>query len=145
MTTKVHVLLLPGVHALDFAGPVQALYEANGLGGDYALEYVGATKRVQTAQGFWVNVTTIGDGLFTISEPVMTSGTIMLAPGWNIVGLPRAISMGVPAALGAIAYQALWGYDGSSTYAIRAYTGADSMDPGAGYWIRVASTQVWDP
>ena len=49
---RVLVLLLPAVHALDFAGPVQAVYEANGFGARYELHYVGATSEVRSAQGF---------------------------------------------------------------------------------------------
>lgn len=52
MQRDVHVLLLPGVHALDLAGPVQALHEANGFGAAYRLRYVGSTRHVRTAQGF---------------------------------------------------------------------------------------------
>lgn len=52
MPREVHVLLIPGVHALDFAGPVQAIYEASGLGADYHLRYVGATRDIRSAQGF---------------------------------------------------------------------------------------------
>lgn len=48
----VHVLLLPAVHALDLGGPVQALYEANEFGAQYALRYVGPARTVRTAQGF---------------------------------------------------------------------------------------------
>ena len=51
-TWRVRVLLLPGVHALDLAGPVQAIYEANGFGADYQLTYVAAQPDVRSAQGF---------------------------------------------------------------------------------------------
>ena len=50
--TRVLVLLLPGFHALDFAGPVQAIYEANGFGAKYQLRYVGSTREIRSAQGF---------------------------------------------------------------------------------------------
>src|SRR5262245_55112442 len=49
---RVLVLMLPAVHALDFAGPVQAVYEANGFGACYELRYVGASREVRSAQGF---------------------------------------------------------------------------------------------
>src|SRR5262245_16239636 len=49
---RVLVLVLPHVHALDFAGPVQAVYEANGFGARYRLRYVGETRQVRSAQGF---------------------------------------------------------------------------------------------
>jgi len=46
--------MLPGVHALDFAGPVQTVHEANDFGADYQLEFVGTSDRVRTAQGFTI-------------------------------------------------------------------------------------------
>lgn len=46
------VLLLEDVHALDFAGPVQAIFEANGFGARYALRYVGPREDLRAAQGF---------------------------------------------------------------------------------------------
>src|SRR5262245_37030710 len=49
---RVLVLLLPDVHALDFGGPVQAIYEANGFGASYALHYVGEKRTIRSAQGF---------------------------------------------------------------------------------------------
>ncbi len=49
---RVLVLLLPSIHALDFAGPVQAIYEANGFGASYELRFVGAKTEVRSAQGF---------------------------------------------------------------------------------------------
>ena len=49
---RVLVLMLPAVHALDFAGPVQAVYEANGFGARYELHYVGVASEVRSAQGF---------------------------------------------------------------------------------------------
>ena len=70
---RVLVLLLPQVHALDFGGPVQALYEANGFGAAYELRYVGTTPEVRSAQGF----------LFGGVEPLpeVTSSDWVLVPG----------------------------------------------------------------
>src|SRR4051812_17689826 len=51
MTRRVVVLLLPHVHLLDLAGPVQAFYEAATLGGDYELIHVASTETVRSAQG----------------------------------------------------------------------------------------------
>jgi transcriptional regulator GlxA family with amidase domain len=48
-------LILPEVHVLDLAGPVQVFYEANGFGGDYRLRYCGPQTRVRTAQGLWLS------------------------------------------------------------------------------------------
>ena len=48
---RVLVLVLPEVHLLDLAGPVQALWEANGFGADYRMVYVGVERQVRSAQG----------------------------------------------------------------------------------------------
>lgn len=50
-TRRVAVLILPHVHLLDLSGPVQAFYEANGLGGDYHLSFCGSRTEVESAQG----------------------------------------------------------------------------------------------
>jgi len=55
MPRTVHVLLLPQFHALDFAGPVQAIFEANGFGAEYELRYVSPAPSVVAAQGFVVS------------------------------------------------------------------------------------------
>jgi transcriptional regulator GlxA family with amidase domain len=85
---KVFVLVLPGVHAMDLAGPVQVLYEANGFGGSYELHFVGADSRVETAQGF------------CISEleplPEVTSHDWVLVPGIESTQLDQM--EGVPVA-----------------------------------------------
>ena len=52
MTTRnVHVLVLPEVHLLDLAGPVQAFYEANGFGADYRIVHCATERRLRSAQG----------------------------------------------------------------------------------------------
>lgn len=52
--TRVLVLVLPTVHALDFAGPVQSVYEANGFAAGYDLRFVGESPEVRSAQGFTI-------------------------------------------------------------------------------------------
>lgn len=48
---RVFFLLLPGVHLLDLSGAVQVFYEADQLGGSYEVRYVGASRRIRSAQG----------------------------------------------------------------------------------------------
>ncbi len=48
---QVVFLILPHVHALDLAGPVQVFYEANSFGGQYRLRYCARARKVRTAQG----------------------------------------------------------------------------------------------
>ncbi|NMO18908.1 helix-turn-helix domain-containing protein [Pyxidicoccus fallax] len=50
-TRHVAVLVLPHVHLLDLAGPVQVLFEANAFGADYRLRYCGAAPEVASSQG----------------------------------------------------------------------------------------------
>jgi transcriptional regulator GlxA family with amidase domain len=47
----VAVLVLPHVHLLDLAGPVQVLFEANAFGADYRLRYCAASPEAVSAQG----------------------------------------------------------------------------------------------
>lgn len=49
--TLVHVLVLPHVHLMDLAGPVQVFYEANGFGASYDLRFCGPAPRALSAQG----------------------------------------------------------------------------------------------
>lgn len=49
--SRVIVLILPHVHALDLAGPVQVFYEANGFGADYRLQFCATAPCIRTAQG----------------------------------------------------------------------------------------------
>jgi transcriptional regulator GlxA family with amidase domain len=48
---QVIFLILPQVHALDLAGPVQVFYEANGFGAEYGLRFCATEPRVRMAQG----------------------------------------------------------------------------------------------
>jgi transcriptional regulator GlxA family with amidase domain len=48
---RVLVLVLPHVHLLDLAGPVQAFWEAAGFGAGYELGYVGVQREARSGQG----------------------------------------------------------------------------------------------
>src|SRR5262245_41669546 len=51
MMRRILVLVLPHVHLLELAGPVQAFFEAASLGGDYELLHCAPTPTVRSAQG----------------------------------------------------------------------------------------------
>ena len=51
-TQRIIFMLIPQVHVLDLAGPVQAFAEAGDFGAPYRLSYCSAQERVATAQGF---------------------------------------------------------------------------------------------
>jgi len=52
--SRVIFLILPHVHALDLAGPVQVFYEANGFGADYRHQFCATEPRVRMAQGLTI-------------------------------------------------------------------------------------------
>lgn len=70
---RVLVLLLPNVHVLDLAGPVQVLHEADHLGGAYDLTYCGPAPHARTAQGLLIS------GLRPLPE--VAEGDLILVPG----------------------------------------------------------------
>jgi transcriptional regulator GlxA family with amidase domain len=78
---RVLVLLLPDVHLLDLAGPVQALFEANAFGGRYELAYVGRDPQVRSAQGLALSE------LGPLPEP--RADDLVLVPGMDSRGLGR--------------------------------------------------------
>ena len=44
-------LMLPDVHVMDLAGPLQVFHEANGMGARYTIHHCATGSRVRTAQG----------------------------------------------------------------------------------------------
>jgi transcriptional regulator GlxA family with amidase domain len=85
---RVLVLLLPEVHLLDLAGPVQALFEANACGAGYDLHYVGTGEGVTSAQGL---------RLAALEPlPVVGPDDLVLIPGTESRGLDR-LAQAVPA------------------------------------------------
>lgn len=83
---RVLVLLVPGVHLLDLAGPVQTFFEANGFGARYDLAYVGARPEVRSAQGLALA------GLAP-PPPDAGAGDLVLVPGMDSRGLDRLRSV----------------------------------------------------
>lgn len=72
-TTRLFILVLPDVHILDLAGPVQVFYEASGLGASYSLHYCGVETDARSAQGLL-----LGD---LEPLPEIAAGDWVLVPG----------------------------------------------------------------
>lgn len=70
---RIAVWLVPQVHLLDLAGPVQTFFEANGFGARYLIDYFAATTRVRSAQGLTLEAKT--------DLPVLGTGDTILVPG----------------------------------------------------------------
>ena len=75
---NVAVLLLPEVHLLDFAGPVQVLFNSL-LGGAYRLTYCGTSPSVISAQGLPLS------GLSPLPDPLRLD--LILVPGASMSAL----------------------------------------------------------
>jgi hypothetical protein len=104
-------------------------------------------KTIDNTMGIWLFVTELGDGEICVGglgcrEPSTTQ--IHLRAGWNMVGYPSK-EMGLSAA------ESFWGtgtdavecYDPGNQYHLRPMAAADSLVPGRGYWVHVATDSVW--
>jgi transcriptional regulator GlxA family with amidase domain len=79
--TQVALVLVPGVHLLDLAGPAQAFFSAADHGYDYRLSYVAEQPEVLTAQGLPLRAET--------AWPELGPGDLLLVPGWRTRTGPR--------------------------------------------------------
>lgn len=80
-------LLLPHVHLLDLAGAAQAFYEADRLGGAYAIHHVGVEPAVASAQGLELSA--------LAPLPELTAGDLVVVPGFDSERLD-AVEASVP-------------------------------------------------
>lgn len=71
--TPLYFLILPHVHILDLAGPMQAFYEAGQFCPGYRIRCCGAQPRVCTAQGLWISDLEV--------LPEVEPGAVVLVPG----------------------------------------------------------------
>jgi transcriptional regulator GlxA family with amidase domain len=79
--TQVALVLVPGVHLLDLAGPAQAFSTAADHGYDYRLSYLAEQPEILTAQGLPV--------LAEVEWPTLEASDLLLVPGWRTGAGPR--------------------------------------------------------
>ncbi len=77
---RVFFLMVPQVHVLDLAGPMQVFYEANGFGAVYEIHSCAEKPTLRTAQGLTLA------GLEPLPE--IRRGDIVLVPGLDSTLLP---------------------------------------------------------
>jgi transcriptional regulator GlxA family with amidase domain len=73
---RVVFVYFEGCEVLDFAGPLQAFYEANSFGGKYLIEHCASSASATTNQGLQLN------GLAPL--PAMASGDLIIVPGFTL-------------------------------------------------------------
>ncbi|MEL7369733.1 MAG: helix-turn-helix domain-containing protein [Myxococcota bacterium] len=77
--SRIIFLLVPQVHMLDFAGPLQAIFEAKQFGARYELHFAATTETIRTAQGIQLAGLT--------APPRIEAGDMVLVPGMDSAAL----------------------------------------------------------
>jgi hypothetical protein len=94
--------------------------------------------------GFWINITSLGDGVLTFTGPEPTQTSINLYSGWNLVGYP---TLNDTETIG----NAFWGTgadrveinNATAPYRIKEVEPTYIMSPGEGYWVHVVADATW--
>jgi hypothetical protein len=102
-------------------------------------------KSATPEKGFWMHVTTVGDGLVKVQGLVPPSTTIDLKAGWNLIGYPARDDSGytvgnLKAATGATTVE---GFNAPSEYKTAVLPDGTLMRRGQGYWVNVPADTVW--
>jgi hypothetical protein len=105
--------------------------------------YKGELKTINETQGFWVNVTS--DSNFTVAGIVPIQTAIHLSKGWNLVGFPSFQQDYTVANLKAdVTAERAEGFEVlASPYFLRLMLDGDILQPGYGYWVKVADEAIW--
>ncbi|MFJ3669710.1 GlxA family transcriptional regulator [Streptomyces sp. NPDC090106] len=80
------LVLLPGVHLLDLAGPAQAFSTAADFGRPYRIEYVAEREQVPSAQGLLLTART--------DWPRLDADDLVVVPGWRARTLAEGPTLG---------------------------------------------------
>src|SRR4051812_14744117 len=80
--SRVVLVLVPGVHLLDLAGPAQVFSSAAERGHDYRFSYVAERPEVLTAQGLPVRT--------ELEWPELDRDDLILVPGWRTATMTEA-------------------------------------------------------
>ncbi len=100
----------------------------------WVFSYDGSSYRsadtIVNGLGYWVRIA--GDSVTPAGGIPITSDTVSVAPGWNLVGsIDTTIGVGsITSIPGGLVTSEFWTYDS-------AYVVADSIRPGSGYWVKV--------
>jgi transcriptional regulator GlxA family with amidase domain len=86
--SRVVLVLVPGVHLLDLAGPAQVFSGAADRGHDYQLSYVAERPEILTAQGLPVRT--------ELEWPELDRDDLILVPGWRTAVAVDADRLGEP-------------------------------------------------
>ncbi len=105
--------------------------------------YKGELKTIDETQGFWVNVT--NDCNFTVAGIVPIQTMIHLIRGWDLVGYPSFQQDYTVANLKVdVMAERVEGFEAlAPPYFLRLMLDGDVLQPGYGYWVKVADETTW--
>jgi hypothetical protein len=109
-------------------------------------------RSLSRLQGFWIHLT--GAATLPVTGCPQDQATILLNPGWNLVGFPAGAAQDMSTALATIAgkYALVYANDATSpTHPWRKYNPAApsyandlmAMEPGKGYWVKATQACTW--
>ena len=99
-------------------------------------------KLLDHKMGFWINITESWVNL-TVMGNELTSTSINLYAGWNLVGYPSLTEKNISDALVGTGYDRVEGFNTTAPYRISQCADSYMMKPGEGYWVHVPADTVW--
>ncbi len=101
---------------------------------------------IDHSMGFWIKITSLGDGNLSFAGDYPTSTIINLKAGWNLVGYPAQNDSAYNIAdlkANVTGVQTVEGYDSGGTYLLQSLADSYVMKRGEAYWIKVSSDVSW--
>jgi hypothetical protein len=105
-------------------------------------------SKVNHTMGIWIYITQPGGTTMTVyGDQILTSQSILLQPGWNLVGYPKMINLNRTEALNNLDFgtdvNSIWTFY-SNDQAWKELGESDYFETGKGYWIYANTTCVWE-
>ncbi len=96
--------------------------------------------------GFWIKITSLGDGDLTFAGDYPVSTTINLKAGWNLIGYPAQndTAYDIASMKGDVTGILLVeGYDSGGTYLLQSLADPYVLKRGEAYWVKVSGDVSW--
>ncbi|HEQ78646.1 MAG TPA: PKD domain-containing protein, partial [Euryarchaeota archaeon] len=107
-----------------------------------APDWLQSLSEVDHSMGLWIHAN--GVGVVTVNGKDVSSTTISLYPGWDLVGYPSTTASPADTVLAGTSYDGLQQYNDAAPYLIVDMTGGTNMQPGAAYWVHVPAYVTYD-
>jgi PKD repeat protein len=127
---------------------IQTIMYFDTLTGDWKIydrsqpTFMNDLKTADETKGYWVKA--IAGSTLTVTGKALTTTTITLRQGWNLVGCPDNANVAAQTALAGTGYTGLQKYNGAATYLISDMLGTELMVPGSAYWVFVPAATSYN-